>query len=178
MSIFDGQSGIRASDDGKHVYVRWFAVNPEGKGVLTVIGMHPEIPAVPTDAQVGEMDETTRLCHEFAAKNNFATLAVLNLYSQVGLDQNDVRKAQQPNGPENDIWIAAVASNSDMIIAAWGDFPWIKFRSRQVMTLLTPFNIHAVQVNSNGTPSHPKAWRLKAAKMYRQGKSKSLPVAG
>lgn len=178
MSIFDGNSGVRASEDGKHVYVRWFTANPEGKGVMTVIGMHPEIASAPTPEQSGQMDETTRICHEFAVRNNFATLALVNLYSQVGLDQNNIRKATQPSGPENDIWIAAVASASDMIVAAWGDFPWIKFRSRQIMTLLGPFHIHAVQVNSNGTPSHPKAWRMKAAKMYRQGNSKAVPAAG
>lgn len=172
MTNFESKTGTISSEDGTHVYVRWFAAAEGGKGTCTVIGLHPE----GTSAE--NMDDTTRICHEFAVKNNYETLAIVNLYSQFGLDQNNIRKADAPIGPENDSWVTAVAEASSMIIVAWGDFPWIKFRSRQLMNLLLPYTLHAVQVNSNGTPSHPKSWRLKAAKVYRQGQKKTVPAAG
>ena len=174
MTMFPNKIGKHTSEDGKHVYARWLSANDEGNGICTIIGLHPE-GANQTDQP---LDDTTAICLEFAKKNNFKTLLLVNLYSETGLNQNNIRSAPNAVGQENDNWLRKAAEESELIVVAWGDFPWIKFRSRQVMNLLLPFTLHAVQVNANGTPSHPKAWRLKAAKVYRQSSQKSLPVAG
>jgi hypothetical protein len=174
MSMFPNDSGKHASEDGNHVYARWLTANENGKGICTVIGLHPEGVNQDKDA----VDDTAAICLEFAKKNNYRTLLLVNLYSQIGLNQNNIRSAPNAVGPENDLWLQKAAQESDLVVVAWGDFPWIKFRSRQVMNLLLPYTLHAVQVNANGTPSHPKAWRLKAAKVYRQSVQKVLPVAG
>ena len=174
MTMFPNNTGKHTSEDGKHVYARWLTANESGNGICTVIGLHPE------GANQGEqsVDDTTAICLEFAKKNNFKTLLLINLYSETGLNQNNIRSAPNAVGPENDNWLRKASEESELIVVAWGDFPWIKFRSRQVMNLLLPYTLHAVQVNANGTPSHPKAWRLKAAKVYRQSSQKALPVAG
>jgi len=179
MTHFPENSGRHSSADGRHVYARWLSANDDGKGTCTVIGLHPE-GAVQKDPATSSptIDDTTAICLEFAKKNNFKTLLLVNLYSETGLNQNNIRSAPNAVGADNDHWLKTAAEESDLIIVAWGDFPWIKFRSRQVMNLLLPYTLHAVQVNANGTPSHPKAWRLKAAKVYRQSSKKNLPVAG
>jgi len=174
MTMFPNKAGKHTSEDGSHIYARWLPVNEDGKGICTVIGLHPEGANLPE----GTIDDTTSICLEFARKNNFKTLLLVNLYSQTGLNQNNIRSAPNAIGSENDNWLRKASEESELIIVAWGDFPWIKFRSRQVMNLLLPYTLHAVQVNANGTPSHPKAWRLKAAKVYRQSSQKVLPVAG
>ena len=174
MTNFPNNSGKHTAPDGTHVYSRWLTANEEGNGICTVIGLHPE----GANQNNESIDETTAICLEFAKKNNFKVLLLVNLYSEIGLNQNNIRSAPHAVGQENDNWIRKASEESELIIVAWGDFPWIKFRSRQVMNLLLPYTLHAVQVNANGTPSHPKAWRLKAAKVYRQSSQKVLPVAG
>jgi hypothetical protein len=164
--------GKFVSDCGRYQYIEWLELAPDNAKVLTVLGLNPVVP------DAGKPDQTLGICEEFARKNGYGKLVMINLFALVSKGAEGVPRGAPPTGPENDKWLLEVAQNSTMIIGAWGDYPGIGPRVREVLALLKAYDVYCVQTNSNGSPRHPLAWRLKAAKMYRRGLPDAVPAAG
>lgn len=162
---------IISSNCGKHQYVEIIPIEGGDKGACAVIGICPQ-GRVP-----GKTDKAIENCVAFATRSGFSSVILVNLYSYLNCDPNEVPRISDSIGSDNDAWILKAAEDSDLIIGAWGDFPRIKNRVYSVLKILDSFDIYAIQTNRNGSPSHPMAWKKKAAKLYRKGRQSIKAVS-
>lgn len=74
----------------------------------------------PSTADEVENDPTVRRCIGFAGDWGFARLAVANAYAYRATDPAELRRVDDPVGPDNDEWLDRLASQAHAVIAAWG----------------------------------------------------------
>lgn len=162
---------IIKSNCGKYQYVEIIPLEGGDKGACAVIGICPQ------ERVEGKTDKGIENCIAYASRNGYSSVILVNLYSALNCDPNEIGKITDSNGNENDAWLLKAAEDSDFIIGAWGDFPRIKNRVYSVLKTLDSFDIYAIQTNRNGSPSHPMAWKKKAAKLYRKGRQSIKAVS-
>jgi hypothetical protein len=168
---FTGDGKI-TSDNGVYQYAAWLSTGADKRGICAILGL------IPTAIDPAKPDQATEITREFAHRLGYSTVVFINLFALRHVDSVSVPSLSDPVGPENDRWIRKVADQAEIIIGAWGDFPRIGPRVQQVLGVLKDVDIHCVQTNRNGSPTHPLAWRQKAPKMYRRGLTDSLPKVG
>lgn len=81
-------------------------------------------------------DPTIFKCTKFARRWGYAQLAVTNLFAFRATDPQVMKACGHPVGPENDKWIARMANEADLVIAAWGAHGKYLSRSSDVLKLL------------------------------------------
>lgn len=161
------------SDCQKFQYVRKVAVSESAKfGLFTVICQYPLIESNKSHQQ------SVKIIEQYAKNLGYADVALVSLFARKELSGDRPSTSFEPVGPENDLWIERVCRESDIIIAAWGDFPEVGKRSRDVLNLINDLDVFAIQLNRNATPTHPLGWKKKAPKVYRRAVSSALPSAG
>ena len=64
-----------------------------------------------------------------------------------------MKMAIAPIGPENDAWIAQLASTAGVVIAAWGNEGGFAGRSVQIRRMLP--KMQCLKMNKTGEPAHP-----------------------
>lgn len=166
-------SDIIGSECGAYQYLRRIDLQSGNGKICVVIGLNP---ALEID---GVTDPAVAICGEFAKRLGYSTLVLVNLFAVQSKGAQGVPMGKDPIGPENNKWILEAAKQAHLIVAAWGDYPRIGSRVTTLLSILKPFDIHCVQANRNGTPTHPLAWRQKAPKLYRgRVADAQLPVAG
>jgi hypothetical protein len=117
----------------------------------------------PSTATDTEDDPTIRTCMGFADRLFATTLEVVNLYAQRATKPSALPILSHPVGPRNDDWIASTVSGADMVIAAWGTFPYERMpggrdRAERVTRILKdhgPGDVHCLAKTRHGFPSHP-----------------------
>ena len=161
------------SDCEDYQYISVVPLEGGDKGACMVLGINP------LDRSDSKVDKGFENCKAYAERNGYSSLIFANIFAFRNVDPTELVKVPDPVGPENDMWLLKAASDADIIIGAWGDFPRTKNRVYAVMKLLVNYDFYAIQTNRNGSPSHPLAWKKKAAKLYRKGKpSDDIKVAG
>ena len=160
------------TEDQKFQFAKWVELEGGTKGLLTVISLSPN------SGMTSGQDRAFESCREFAEKAGYSRVALVYLYGHRAFDPSTHFDDGEETGADCDKWIAALCDQAEMIVVGWGDFPRIKKRVYQVMNGLGQYDLFAVQLNANGTPTHPVQWKRKAAKMYRRAKPGSLKVAG
>ncbi len=165
------KDGLISSACGNYQYAKWFALQPGNGKVCMTLGLNP---VVQTDGS----DQATAVCIEFAKRLGYTTLVTTNLFSLVSRGEEGLPIGIEPVGADNNKWIYELARQASLIVGAWGDYPRIGQRVYAVLNFLKEFDIHCVQTNKTGAPTHPLAWRQKAPKLYRGRVVESLPEAG
>lgn len=162
------------SDCGKYQYLNVVPLENGDKGACVILGLNP------LTREEGKTDKGFENCKAYAEKNGYSTLVFVNLYAFKDVDPTALVRLPDPVGEENNQWLLKAAEDSSIIIGAWGDFPRTKNRVYEVMKLLNAYDFFAIQTNRNGSPSHPLAWKKKAAKLYRKGRPEAadIKVAG
>ncbi len=117
-----------------------------GEGTVAFIGLNPSTADETAD------DPTIRRCIGFARSWGYARLKMLNLFAFRSTDPTGLVTAADPVGPENDHVIAVTVGGCDLVVAAWGAFPY-EARVRDVLELVS--DPHCLGVNRNGSPRHP-----------------------
>lgn len=120
-------------------------------GILNVIGCNP------SKAGAEENDATVTRLIERAHRLGFGTLVVTNAFAFVATYFRDLKKADDPVGPENDLVILNEARRADMVLCAWGaSLATYQHRGEKVRRLLTGADVPlwALQVSDNGEPWH------------------------
>src|SRR5574338_704488 len=74
----------------------------------------------PSTADAEQDDATIRKCLGFAHRNGFYRLTVGNLFAYRATDVRELRKSDDPIGPENDRFLSEIVEKSQAIIYAWG----------------------------------------------------------
>lgn len=115
----------------------------------------------PSTADADHDDATIRKCRGFAERAGFARIVVGNLFAYRATDVNELRKARDPIGPENDQHLAVMLREADMVIAAWGSLSKLpevlRRRWRDVVHLAdrVPHQMKMLGRCLDGHPKHP-----------------------
>ena len=121
----------------------------------------------PSTADETADDPTIRRCVGFAKAWGFSALCMTNLFAFRATEPQDMKKALDPIGPDNDRTVEALAEQAGVVVAAWGaDGVFLK---RDVYAKLFVDRLHYLRLTKHGHPGHPlylpgdltpQAWRL------------------
>lgn len=123
----------------------------------------------PSTADSTQDDPTIRRCVGFAKKWGFGGLAVVNLFAFRATKPEDMVRAADPVGPENDAHIKAAAKGR-LVICAWGLFALpdrlkaVHARPRAILDLIRSVDgdPRCLGLTKNGRPKHPLYLRADA----------------
>lgn len=128
-------------------YTLWRIWNDEGP-ILQYIGLNP------STADEHQDDPTIRRCIGFAKRWGYGSICMTNLFAWRDTKPENMKKASDPVGPENDWFLQEVASISDRIIACWGNHGTFMDRDQVVRKMLP--EMFALKLNEKtGQPGHP-----------------------
>ena len=117
------------------------------------IGMNP------SGADESQLDRTVNRCCEFAKRWGYPSLYMLNAFGLRATNPKELYESADPVGPENDRWIAEIASRADRVVVAWGTPGSHLGRAEQVEAILRKVcrteKVLCFGRNQNGTPVHP-----------------------
>lgn len=107
----------------------------------------------PSTADETRDDPTVRRCIDFAKRWGYGTMCMTNAFAYRATKPRVMMGQPRPIGDENDRWLATIARDADLIVAAWGKHGRHMGRDEELWKLLD--GIHALAVNGDGTPQHP-----------------------
>lgn len=125
-----------------------------------IIGLNP------STADEIEDDPTIGRCIDFAKSWGYGGLCMANLFAYRATDPEDMFKASDPVGAENDQWLINLAKDAGVVVAAWGNDGSYKGRSKEVIQLMP--SLHYLKLNKTGEPAHP---------LYLKGTLKPVPMS-
>ena len=110
----------------------------------------------PGTADATHNDPTIRRCIGFAERWNYGVLEVANLFAYRTSYVAELRRAEDPIGPGNDLWISRALASADRVVLAWGNHGSYMGRSGQVRRFISgltePYHLG---INRTGEPKHP-----------------------
>lgn len=116
----------------------------------------------PSTADHFKNDPTVERCERRARMLGFGGIYVLNLFALRATDPCQLKKVDDPIGPENDLWIKencihAPVGRDGAVVVAWGNDGALKGRSQAVLELLIEIHVDAwcLGVTKQGHPYHP-----------------------
>lgn len=118
----------------------------------------------PTAADAINNNPTINRCIGFAKSWGYGGLCLTNLFAYLSAQPTGLRVAKDPIGPDNDQWLAKLAKDAGIIIAAWGNDGCLFDRSQVVATSIP--NLQCLKINKSGEPAHP---------LYQPGSAHPLP---
>jgi hypothetical protein len=109
----------------------------------------------PSTADASVDDPTIRRCIWFAKREGATHLTVVNLFALRATDPQELQRASDPIGPENDRHIGEQVEkhNGRPIVAAWGAHKFARNRAAEVRLKFGPFLCLGMTVNN--CPKHP-----------------------
>ena len=108
----------------------------------------------PSTADSDADDNTIRRCVRFAQSWGYGRLLVGNLFAYRSSEPMDLKRVRDPVGPENDAALLSLATEADLVVAAWGRYGVLLGRDRAVQRMM-PVAWHALSVTRDGHPKHP-----------------------
>ena len=117
------------------------------KPTILFIGLNPSIANENVD------DPTITRCINFAKDWGYGTLLMANLFAFRSTYPKDIYLIDDPIGKDNDHYLLECVTQSDLIVACWGNNGTYMNREK-VITELVP-NLYCLQKNKNGTPHNP-----------------------
>lgn len=111
----------------------------------------------PSTADETKDDPTIRKCVGFAKRWGFAGLCMTNLFAWRATKPEDMKRAENPSGEDNQHHILQCASTARIIIAAWGKNGSYRNQDLTVMQWLGSIGtkLHCLRTNGDGSPEHP-----------------------
>jgi len=111
----------------------------------------------PSTADELKLDPSCTRARVYAERWGFGALVVTNLFGWRATDPDDMKAAKDPVGTANDRAILDAASNSALVVCAWGNHGAHLERSSAVLSNLKKHKVplHALRINGNGEPAHP-----------------------
>ena len=134
------------SADRKYRYVLT-RIWDETKPTVVFIGLNPST----ADEEVD--DKTIRKCIGYAKRWGYGKLIMVNLFAFRSTDPSMLKRVEDPVGPDNDSYIQKCVSESNLVIACWGNHGKLLNRDKVLMGSLP--NLVCLKRNKNGTPHHP-----------------------
>ncbi|HEX6563097.1 MAG TPA: DUF1643 domain-containing protein [Chthoniobacterales bacterium] len=108
----------------------------------------------PSTADEVTLDQTLASVCRYSRKWGFSEVVMLNLFAFRATDPRDLKRANDPIGPDNNEHLLAEVGNVDRVIACWGEHGRFLGRDRQVADLLE-VSFECLLRNRTGAPHHP-----------------------
>jgi hypothetical protein len=112
----------------------------------------------PSTADASLDDPTIRRCIRFGRDFGGGSLRMLNLFAFRATQPEDMRRAEDPCGPDNDHWLLAAAADAArgavLAIAAWGVHGTLHGRDQQVVRMFGP-HLKQLGLTKDRHPRHP-----------------------
>jgi hypothetical protein len=142
--------GAIIDESKKYRYSLW-RIYDETKPKVTFIMLNG------STADADNDDQTLRRCIQFAKDWGFGSLEVVNLFGYRTTFPKELKKAEDPAGPENDNYILKAIINSKMVVVAWGSNGGFKKQNKHVLDLLKNNFIrpYCIGISKDGHPKHP-----------------------
>lgn len=153
--------GAQFSDCLKYRYALWRTWD-ENNGHVMFIGLNP------STADETKDDPTVRRCIGFARAWGFGGIHMLNLFAYRATNPKELKKAEDPVGPENNEYLKQYLDPPRLNIACWGVHGAFKDRGESVIELLGIENLSCLDVTRDGHPRHP---------LYLKGDAKPMRVS-
>ncbi|MDA7425783.1 DUF1643 domain-containing protein [Thalassococcus lentus] len=108
----------------------------------------------PSTATEERNDPTIERCQRRAVALGFGALRIANLFAFRATKPQDLRKAKDPVGSDNDALLMDWAEQSDMTLAAWGVHGALLDRAAELAPRL-PGDVRHLGLTRDGHPRHP-----------------------
>ncbi len=113
----------------------------------------------PSTADADIDDATIRRCINFSKAWGYGGLQVVNLFGFRATHPRDLKKAEDPIGPDNREHVLRAVANTSTVICAWGAHGSLNGRGHEMLQQLwswgaQPFRLGTKDTN-NGHPRHP-----------------------
>lgn len=110
----------------------------------------------PSTADEKEDDPTNRRGIGFAKSWGFGSIVFVNLFAYRTPHPQELKKARDPVGPQNDGIIFDQACCAEKVVLAWGTHGAFRGRDQEVIELLgESFNTYCLGTTKHGYPRHP-----------------------
>ncbi len=117
------------------------------KSYALFIGLNPSTADEKSD------DPTLVRCINYAKLWGYGGVCMANLFAYRATDPVKIKEVNDPIGRGNNIWLAKLAKNAGIVIAAWGNHGAYLSRSDEVRQLLP--TLYCLKLNKSGEPAHP-----------------------
>lgn len=123
----------------------------ENKPLVGFIGLNP------STADESTNDPTIWKLVRLSDSWGYGGLVIVNLFGYITPGPAEMKKAEDPVGPENDRFIARLATSSevDKVVAVWGDDGSFMNRGDDVRKLICG-KLWALKISDSGHPRHPR----------------------
>lgn len=132
---------------------RAVAVPIPGVRSVTFVMLNPSTATADVD------DPTIRRCIGYATAWGATGLVIVNLFALRATDPRELRKVDDPIGPENDRYIEAAVRQSDLTVCAWGAHGALQDRALRVIDMLScrglGGRLYTLTLTASGHPGHP-----------------------
>ncbi len=120
-------------------------------GLLNFIMLNPSV------ADELHNDPTVERCERRARQLGFGAFNVTNIFAWRDTDPFAMRRATEPDGPENEKVLIEAAQQADQVIAAWGTHGAHRGRGPEVAALLHSkrIQLYHLGLSKQGHPRHP-----------------------
>lgn len=135
---------------GRYRYALWREWDPALPQVL-FIGLNP------ATADATKDDNTMRRCMYYAKRWGFGGMAVANLFAFRSTWPAELKKASDPVGPRNDIWLQKLSGQAAMTVAFWGNHGSFLGRSEKIRRKMN--NLYCLKITAAGEPHHTRGLR-------------------
>jgi hypothetical protein len=116
------------------------------KSKIVFIGLNPS-----TATELKNDPTVTRMIH-LAQRLNHGSATVCNLFAFRATFPEDLKKADNPVGKENDLWLQNEINSASKVIACWGNHGKFLSRSQEVLKFLKSY--HHFGFTKQGEPRH------------------------
>jgi len=140
------KADAKLSDCRNYRFALWRTWD-ESKPFVMIIGLNPSTADETTD------DPTLIRCMNFAKAWGYGGVCMTNLFAYRATDPNKMKLQKDPIGSDNDVWLAKLAKQAGIVVAAWGNDGAYLNRSTVVKDMLP--NLHCLKMNKSGEPAHP-----------------------
>jgi hypothetical protein len=89
----------------------------------------------------------------FARDWGYGGVRIANLFAYRTTWPAELKRADEPIGPQNNRWLSREAKAASLVIVAWGNDGKFLLRATHVLKLLTA--PYCLAINQSGQPAHP-----------------------
>ncbi|HEY9754790.1 MAG TPA: DUF1643 domain-containing protein [Oculatellaceae cyanobacterium] len=109
----------------------------------------------PSTADHLRNDPTINRCIQLSRAWGFGSLNIVNLFAYRTNSPAHLRSIQRPVGKENDTHIMKQCLKAGKVIIAWGNHGSFRGRDKEVLNLLSTFDLWCIGQTKLGQPKHP-----------------------
>lgn len=168
MGLWKSDETVTAEISECGNYRNWLLVRwDETHALAAVVGLNP------SKADTKRDDPTCRKCVNWARRNNYGGLLMLNAYPFRATKPRDMMAAADPFGKQSTTALVKLVSNGDVavVIAAWGGGAKHLGRGEAVKNAICEagYDLHCFGINKDGSPLHPCYVSLGEVKLWAAG---------